>query len=761
MLVLAAMIVSMPDAAAADEPQAEASEPAATTPPAEEPSLSAEPSPDMSAESTEINSANRASGEVIVKLKSPTAGSAIMSTLEASGGMVLESAASDDLMLTGVPQGQTVQSYIDTLEALPTVEYAQPNYIYTLDRSFNDPGISDQWYLDKIGAFGAWDVTTGSSAVKVAIIDSGLDFSHPEFAGQVCAQTDTLDNDGDANDTIDKHGTHVAGIIAAKADNGTGIAGIAPGVQLIIVDAFRGLNAETFDIIQGIEYSVANGADIINMSFGGKENDRALQTAIDNAVNSGVVCVAAAGNDNTAAARYPSDYDSVISVIATKPDDTKASYSNFGSAKDISAPGDRILSTVPGSSYELMSGTSMATPMVSGVIALMLSANPGLSVEQVKSRLYSNADDLGAPGKDDTFGYGRVNAAKAVAAMTVNPVGISCTKTDVMLYGGADGSVNIAASGGNSGSYLYSINGGASWQDSGSFGGLAAGAYPATVCDAAYTGNSASCTVSIGQPDFHGAVAAKKMSSKANAGTAVTIIPPGAPRGYTATSVTFTSTNPSVVSVDANGNVTFRAGGKATVITKLTSQMTDKRGKIRTKITTVKKIVTVKQLVTSISLNLGDATITRTQRLKLIPAFSPVTASYKKVKWTTSNKKVATVSSSGVVTGRAGGTAVITCTARDGSGIAASCIVTVLPIYPTGIKMSKAALTVKLGKTASLKATVMPKNTDFKAVTWTSSNPSVAAVDAKGKVKAVASGTTVITAATSNGQTASCTVTVP
>lgn len=342
----------------------------------------------------------------------------------------------------------------------------------------------------------------------------------------------------------------------------------------------------------------------------------------------------------------------------------------------------------------------------------------------------------------------------------VIPVGVSCTKTDVTQYGGSNGSVTVSASGGNSGLYEYSINGGVSWQGSGSFGGLAAGTYTAAVRDAGNTSNTATCSVTVGQPSHFGTVPANKVSSKANAGTAVTVVAPAAPKGYTVVSTTYTSTNPSVVAVDINGNVTFLSGGKATIITKVISQMTDSKGRVKTKTTTVKKSITVKQPIASISLNLKDTTIARTQKVKLAPVFAPATASDKKVKWTSSNPKVAAVSSSGVVTGKAGGTAIITCTAKDGSGVSAGCTVTVTPIYPSGLKLSRSVLTLRTGKTSSLRTTVTPRNTDFKTVTWVSSNSAVATVDAKGKVKAIATGTATITVTTSHGLSASCTVTV-
>lgn len=271
-------------------------------------------------------------------------------------------------------------------------------------------------------------------------------------------------------------------------------------------------------------------------------------------------------------------------------------------------------------------------------------------------------------------------------------------------------------------------------------------------------GVSASYTVTA-EANNIGSFAAKKVPAKAKTDTALTIIPPAAPRGYTVVSVTYSSARPSVASVDASGNVTFLTGGKTTIITKVISQMTDRRGRVKTKTTTVKKSVTVSQPVASISLNQDNAVIARTQKLKLIASIAPYSASNKKLIWKSSNPKVASVSGSGVVKGKTGGTALITCTAKDGSGATASCTVTVTPIYPAGLKISKAALTIRAGKTAALKATIKPKNTDFKTLVWQSSNPAVATVDLKGRVRGVAPGTAVITA-TTNGIVVSCTVTV-
>lgn len=373
----------------------------------------------------------------------------------------------------------------------------------------------------------------------------------------------------------------------------------------------------------------------------------------------------------------------------------------------------------------------------------------------------SASEDYSFPVKGDwtLIAVFEQDAPSAPQPPAVIPVGITCSVTDAALYG-AKGTVTVSASGGNSGTYQYSLDNGATWQDSKSFS-VGAGTYTASVRDAHNTGNIATCRVAVGQPAHVGNIAAKNVSVKANAGTAITIVPPAAPKGYSIMYVSCSSSNPSVATVDANGNVTFLSGGKVTIITNVVSQMTDSKGRIKTKTTTIKKTVTVNQPIASISLNLTDTTIARKAKVKLIASFDPATATNKKLTWKSSNPKVASVSSSGVVVGKSGGTAVITCTAKDGSNASASCSITVTPIYPTGVRMSKAALTVKAGKTATLKATVLPSSTDFKTVTWVSSNPAVVTVDAKGKVRAVSPGTAVVTATTDNGLAASCTVTVP
>ncbi len=427
-IALSMLITDIPVARASDETQVtEAPQTTETPQQPEEPQATETPQPTKAPQPTEapqiveVDGAQCVDGEVIVKFKNTVSDTAAESTLDAAGGEVKQELPVDDLLVSDVPEGETVEDFIDTLETQPSVEYVQPNFAYALEAAVNDPGASSQWHLNKIGAYSAWDITMGISGIRVAVLDTGIDLDHPDLAGQIDAQTDVVDNDGSADDD-DGHGTHVAGIIAAKANNGVGVAGIAPGVRLVVVDVFGPEYAYTTDIIKGLNYATSQGADVINMSFGSYESDSAFEAAVNQAAAAGAVCVAAAGNEGTTAYCCPSDYDACVSVIATTSDDLKASWSNYGSLKDISAPGNVITSTYLNGQYASMNGTSMASPVIAGVVALVRSANPGLSAAEVKNILYSTTADLGASGRDDSFGYGRVDAYAAVTAAAGVPI---------------------------------------------------------------------------------------------------------------------------------------------------------------------------------------------------------------------------------------------------------------------------------------------------------------------------------------------------
>ena len=281
-----------------------------------------------------------------------------------------------------------------------------------------------QWGLPAVGAENAWQVTQGSGVI-VAVIDGGVDASHPDLAGQLLPQID-VPNDGQAGFFVDSHGTHVAGIIAASLD-GTGVAGLANNVKVLPIRVFD-VNDYTDDysIAAGFYSAVESGAKVINISIGGP--DSPLQREyVKYAIDSGVTVVASGGNKGLEGSpvTYPAAYDGVIGVGAFTPTWEKADFSSTGDWIDISAPGQDILSTVPGGGWESWPGTSMAAPFVSATAALVRAANPTLSAQQVESMLQSTAqDDADADGSDTWFGAGYLQADQATLKAAQAPGGM-------------------------------------------------------------------------------------------------------------------------------------------------------------------------------------------------------------------------------------------------------------------------------------------------------------------------------------------------
>lgn len=321
-----------------------------------------------------------------------------------------------------VPKGETTDNLIKELEERKNVEYAEPNYLFKKMESPNDPAYNDQWHHKNLGTNAAWTKSMGSKELIVAIIDDGIDRNHDDLKGKIVKAYDTVNN---RKNIIPKgeHGTHIAGIIAGSANNGIGGAGVAPNIKLMPINVFDGEYADTADIIDAIHYAVEQKANIINMSLGDTSYSEALNKAVQEAYKKGILIVAAAGNEGDMGKNvqrvYPAAFSHVISVAATDSKDKRPSYSNYHATVDIAAPGDDILSTLPGEKYGWMSGTSMATPMVAGVAALIWSHEPKLNKLEVEYRLYDSAVDLGTKGKDIYYGNGRVNAKKALEMKTL------------------------------------------------------------------------------------------------------------------------------------------------------------------------------------------------------------------------------------------------------------------------------------------------------------------------------------------------------
>jgi hypothetical protein len=259
----------------------------------------------------------------------------------------------------------------------------------------------------------------------VAVIDSGVDLTHPDIAGvtvvdprnEIWNNTDVADDNG--------HGTHVAGTIIARTNNATGIAGIAPGSSLMPIKVLDA-DGQGFvsDVIDGVDWARTHGADIINLSLGGTLEPAQvalIQPTFTAARSAGILVVAAAGNSGLQIMEYPAGLRGVVSVAAVDQTDLQADFSTFNRGVDIAAPGVDILSTT-GGDYEEDSGTSMASPHVAGVAALIWAARPTLTVTELEAVLRASAVDLGDPGRDDVYGSGRVDAEAALAEAVPSPI---------------------------------------------------------------------------------------------------------------------------------------------------------------------------------------------------------------------------------------------------------------------------------------------------------------------------------------------------
>jgi thermitase len=339
--------------------------------------------------------------------------------------------AGGDLLLTDsslprdvlrVPNGNA-SAIARQIRGLPGVRDAYADVLASADLTVNDPQLGKEWALKTIQAATAWDTSQGSG-VKVAVLDCGIDTGHPDLAGKT-----VLERNFTASPTTNdlcNHGTHVAGTIAANTDNSVGVAAVAPGAMVLNGKVLNDTGSGFFSSIDtAIQWAADNGAKVISMSLGGTTTcPTGTQAAANYAWSKGAVIVAAAGNSSVAGAMAPANCQNVIGVAATDSRDTMASFSNFGPEVDVGAPGVSILSTVnptlnAGKEYASFSGTSMATPHVAGVLALIWATSPGASPAAVRDRLFTTADQTAGTGTSWT--YGRINAAAAVAGGGLPP----------------------------------------------------------------------------------------------------------------------------------------------------------------------------------------------------------------------------------------------------------------------------------------------------------------------------------------------------
>lgn len=309
------------------------------------------------------------------------------------------------------------------LQRDPAVRYVELNYLATGFLTPNDPDYRDParvYAPQRIHAEQAWDITTGSADVIVAVVDSGVSFDHPEFSGRLLPGWDFVNNDADPSDDSG-HGTHVAGIIAAAMNNGQGSAGLAPGVQILPVKVLNNYDFGSYaDIASGIVYAADQGARIINLSSGGSSPSILLEDAVLYASSRNALVITAAGNTGLEQPSYPAAYDAALAVAATTAADTRWELSSTGPFIDLAAPGDAIWSTywqaANSQTYAFASGTSTAAPHVAGLAALIVSLRPDMDATTVRTLIEQTALDLGAPGWDSNFGHGRIEAGAALIA---------------------------------------------------------------------------------------------------------------------------------------------------------------------------------------------------------------------------------------------------------------------------------------------------------------------------------------------------------
>ena len=391
-----------------------------------------------------------AAGSAIVRFKAGVSSSTAASLLGASGFKLLGTFERFNWSVAGLPDGMSVALGLSLLKNLPQVEWAEPNAVYRAKKVPNDTYVGRQYALAQVEAFGAWEFETGfSSRTTVAFIDTGIDGTHPELTGKLLGANRAFDPTSgvpSANQpptAACNHATRAAGVAAAASDNSLGVAGMSWGAKLLSLKVFAdsdcnsdcsdktgpgscttseiSIAAAINDVIS-LHNSGTAGKVVINMSLGSSPATPGscsvpLQTAVTSAVNSGLLLFAAAGNDGIGFIDSPANCTGVYAVGATDSQDKLAAFSNSDTlmiTKGLTAPGVDIFTTDLNAGYASASGTSFSSPMTAGLAALIWSAKPSFTAAKVFDTMKNSADDLGAPGPDRDFGWGRINALKAL-----------------------------------------------------------------------------------------------------------------------------------------------------------------------------------------------------------------------------------------------------------------------------------------------------------------------------------------------------------
>jgi len=352
-------------------------------------------------------------GRILVEAKAGVSDAQLEATLAVHGSRSLGKLHRMKTHVMTVPPGLSEEKLLERLARHPHIEFAELDELLPVEATTtNDPLLSSQWHLTKIAANSAWQSTNGSGTI-IAILDTGVDASHPDVAGQIVPGWNIYDNNADTSDVYG-HGTAVAGAAAAAGNNATGIASVSWGARVMPVrisgpDGYASLST----IAQGLTWAVENGARIANISYAASGSST-VRSAADRMREKGGVVTVSAGNTGAATGRASTD--SLIVVSATSSSDARTSWSAYGADVDLAAPGASIYTTLRGGGYGNKSGTSFSAPIVAGAAALIKSMRPDFTSAQIEAALLSTAVDLGTAGRDDYYGHGRLDAGAAVLA---------------------------------------------------------------------------------------------------------------------------------------------------------------------------------------------------------------------------------------------------------------------------------------------------------------------------------------------------------
>lgn len=355
--------------------------------------------------------------EILVEVKPHMSEQAIQTLLEVHGAQEVDSIPELNVRVLRVPEAKR-DHVLEALQHNPNIQFAEVNGVAAAGALTNDPYVTNgyEWHVSKIQLAQAWGVTSANPGTVVAIVDTGVAANHPDLTGKVLAGYNFYANNADTSDDYG-HGTAVAGTAAAQGNNGAGVAGVAWNASILPVKISDPTGYATYsNMAKALTYAVDHGARVINISFYGSTSSSTLQSAADYVWNHNGVIFACAGNTGTNAAQYPAACNNVVAVSNTTSSDTLSTTSTYGSFIDISAPGSGIWTTNRDGTYGAWSGTSFASPIAAGVATLLVANDPSISNARIVDILKQNSDDLGTAGYDTSFGYGRVNAYRALVA---------------------------------------------------------------------------------------------------------------------------------------------------------------------------------------------------------------------------------------------------------------------------------------------------------------------------------------------------------